>query len=192
MPGLKNILISAGFILILISCGQAQQSDLKNYSSDLEILLDSLGISANEIHLKIDKSDYILSFMADTIIVKQYPVVFGGNPLDDKLRQGDQCTPEGNFLVRTKYPHRSWEKFIWINYPTEESWIKHRQAKRDGIIEESDGIGGEIGIHGVPSGTNTMIDQRINWTLGCISLKNKDINEFYPYILDGTPVFIEK
>jgi murein L,D-transpeptidase YafK len=56
--------------------------------------------------------------MADTIIIKQYPVVLGGNPVDDKLLQGDLCTPEGNFLIHAKYPHKSWEKFIWINYPT--------------------------------------------------------------------------
>jgi hypothetical protein len=95
-------------------------------------------------------------------------------------------------MVHTKYPHRSWDKFIWINYPTEDSWKKHRQAKRDGIIDQSAKIGGEIGIHGVPAGTDNLIDLRMNWTLGCISLKNNDINDFYPFIKAGTAVIIER
>jgi lipoprotein-anchoring transpeptidase ErfK/SrfK len=84
------------------------------------------------------------------------------------------------------------EDVNWINYPTEDSWKKHRQAKEDGLIDESDGIGGEIGIHGVPWNMDYLIDDRMNWTLGCISLKNDDINDFYPCILEGTLVIIEK
>jgi murein L,D-transpeptidase YafK len=185
--------ISAGLAIILLiaGCGHSQES-LKNYSLDLGFLIDSMDIAAGDIHVGIDKSDYTLSLFAGTRVIKQYPVVFGSNPVKDKLRQGDRCTPEGEFLVRTKYPHRRWEKFIWINYPTAESWEKHRKAKREGIIEESDGIGGEIGIHGVPFGMDYMIDRRMNWTLGCISLKNKDINEIYPYLSAGSRVLIEK
>jgi len=191
MPGMKSMLTCISFILILIGCAHSQDRH-KNYSVGLKLLLDSLNVSSENIHIGIDKSDYRLSILADTIVIKQYPVVFGGNPVDDKFRQGDSCTPEGEFQVRTKYPHRSWQKFIWINYPTEDSWQKHRQAKRDGLIDESDGIGGEIGIHGVPHGTDYMIEQRMNWTLGCISLKNKDINEIYPYISTGSLIIIQK
>lgn len=178
-------------IFLLTGCGQSQDV-LKNYSLNLEGLLDSLAIPEDRIHIAVDKSEYILSIMADTLVIKQYPVVFGSNPVDDKLRQGDQCTPEGRFKVRTKYPHRSWDKFIWIDYPNEDSWAKHNRAKRDGIIEESASIGGEIGIHGVPRETDEIIDLGLNWTLGCISLKNKDINDFYSYIHTGTLVIIEK
>jgi murein L,D-transpeptidase YafK len=178
-------------VVLSCSCGHSQRS-LKNYSANLGDLLDSLSVDPSGIHIHIDKGDYRLSVVSDTFIIKQYPVVFGGNPVDDKLRQGDMCTPEGRFKVITKYPHRSWDKFIWLDYPTEDSWRKHRQAKREGIINQSARIGGEIGIHGVPKGTDNMIDIRMNWTLGCISLKNKDVNDFYPYIRKGTVVTIEK
>jgi murein L,D-transpeptidase YafK len=163
-----------------------------NGDHDLKILVDSLGIRNDQIRISIHKSGYRLSVFADSVLLKEYPVVFGGNPVDDKLRQGDLCTPEGEFRVRAKYPHRHWEKFIWINYPTEASWEKHRNAKREGLINESVGIGGEIGIHGVPEGTDFIIDRKINWTLGCISMKNRDVSEIYPYINVGTPVTIER
>jgi murein L,D-transpeptidase YafK len=145
-----------------------------------------------KILIKIDKSDYQLNVYSSDTLIKTYPVVFGGNPIDDKLQQGDSCTPEGDFYIVSKYPHRSWSKFIWINYPTADSWRKHKKAKADGSIPKNAKIGGEIGIHGVPEGTDTMISNQFNWTLGCISLKNKDINEIYPFIDKKTRIHIQK
>ena len=188
---MKSIFATLCVILLITGCIHSQDP-LINYLFELEVLLDSLELEADQIHIEIDKSEFILSVVADTLVIKQYPIVLGGNYRDDKLRQGDRCTPEGRFRVITKYPHRSWDKFIWIDYPNEDSWRKHRQAKLDGSIEESAGIGGEIGIHGVPNGADELIDLGVNWTLGCISLKNKDIDDFYPFIHKGTLVVIEK
>lgn len=184
--------LTIALLLLLTCCYGFSGRDLINYSLPLEGIVDSLNIKPGLLFLHVDKSDFVLSVMADTLILKQYPVVLGGNPVDDKLCQGDQCTPEGEFLVRAKYPHKSWDKFIWIDYPNEQSWEKHRQAKEKGIIRENDKIGGEIGIHGVPNGSSRIIELGINWTLGCISLKNKDINDFYPLISDGTVVIIQQ
>ena len=145
-----------------------------------------------QIQLVIDKSDYTLKvFTADTL-VKTYAVVFGGNPVEDKEKEGDRRTPEGVFGVRDKYPHRNWSKFIWIDYPNAASWEKFNQQKAAGIIKEGETIGGEIGIHGVPEGKDNMIDEKRNWTLGCISMKNADINEIYPYITKQTQITIQK
>jgi murein L,D-transpeptidase YafK len=185
-------LLSLALLLFLTCCHGFSNRNLINYSVPLDRLLDSLDLERDMISIYIDKSNFVLSVRADTTIIKQYPVVLGGNPVDDKLRQGDQCTPEGIFLIQAKYPHKNWEKFIWINYPTEESWQKHRKAKEAGVIDAHVKIGGEIGIHGVPEGTDGMIDLRMNWTLGCISLKNKDINDFYPFVSKGTRVIIQQ
>ena len=154
--------------------------------------MDSLNINGSPVSVEIDKSENWLRILVDTIVLKQYPVVFGGNPDDDKRMQGDECTPEGKFTVRSKYPHKSWSKFIWIDYPNEESWKKHNQAKRNGEIPGNAKIGGEIGIHGVPKGSDFLIDMKMNWTLGCISMKNKDVNEIYPYIHKNTLINIHK
>ncbi|MBN1950740.1 MAG: L,D-transpeptidase [Bacteroidales bacterium] len=163
---------------------------LINYSKSLPSLLDSLDIAKEDLLLKIDKSDYTLTIATDSLIIKEYPCVFGGNPIDDKRKEGDQCTPEGEFHMITKYPHKSWSKFIWIDYPTTDSWRKHKAAKANGNIPGSASIGGEIGIHGVPEGMDELIDRKYNWTLGCISLKNKDVNEIYPYMTKSIPILI--
>jgi len=144
------------------------------------------------VNIFIDKSEYTLAiFTADTL-VKKYNVVFGGNPVDDKHKEGDKRTPEGVFGMRDKYPHRNWSKFIWIDYPNADSWEKFNQRKANGIIKEGETIGGEVGIHGVPEGKDHLIDDKHNWTLGCISMKNNDINEIYPYITKQTQITIQK
>ncbi len=188
---LKSLVIYFLLLFFALSC-KADDIDYKNYNKPLANIIVELGISTSRISILIDKSDYKLTILADSIIVKEYPVVLGGNPVDDKLMQGDECTPEGTFSIISKYPHSSWSKFIWINYPTDESWAKHNKAKNEGLIPMDAKIGGEIGIHGVPNNLSMIVDLKYNWTLGCISLKNKDINEIYPYITESTVIVIQK
>ena len=179
-------------ILFTLSCSSKEDNSLNNYNYTLTELFDSLNIDKNKITILIDKSDYKLSVFIDTFSIKEYPVVFGGNPVDDKLQQGDDCTPEGTFNMILKYPHKEWNKFIWINYPNDESWEKHKSAKEENLIPQDAKIGGEIGIHGVPEGFDKLIDLKFNWTLGCVSLKNKDVDEIYPYITESTEIIIQK
>jgi len=170
---------------------KAQSGTYINHKLPLSDIITSRGLSADSLSILIDKSDYKLTVLIGDQIIKEYPVVFGGNPIDDKLRQGDGCTPEGDFHMISKYPHKSWSKFIWIDYPTSDSWRKHNKAKKEGRIPGNADIGGQIGIHGVPKGTELMISQRYNWTLGCISMTNRDVNELYPYIQKHTLIRIQ-
>ncbi|UCH13152.1 MAG: L,D-transpeptidase [Bacteroidales bacterium] len=179
-------------IFFTLSCSSKEDNSLSNYNYSLAALFDSLNIDSNQIIIHIDKSRYRLSIFKDTLLIKDYPVVLGGNPVDDKLQQGDNCTPEGTFKMILKYPHKEWNKFIWIDYPNDESWEKHKAAKEANLIPQDANIGGEIGIHGVPEGFDNLIDLKFNWTLGCISLKNKDVDEIYPYITESTEIIIQK
>lgn len=165
---------------------------LINFMTPLERILDSLEINPLSLHLEIDKSDYTLGVCSGREILKQYLVVFGGNPVDDKLIEGDQCTPEGSFKVVTKYPHSIWSRFILIDYPNEASMRRFNEAKSAGLIPPDANPGGDIGIHGVPEYCDYAINIRDNWTLGCISLKNRDIIELYEYVNNNTKVIIRK
>ena len=156
----------------------------------LSKLMDSLQYDKTETRIYIDKSDLTLGIYVDQQLIKLYPIVLGKNQVDDKRREGDNCTPEGKFIIRDLYPHKSWSKFIWVNYPTEESYAKHNAAKAAGTVKQSAGIGGEIGIHGVPDGTDYMIDEKMHWTAGCISLKNVHVNEIFEYVQVGTSIEI--
>lgn len=168
------------------------KSILINYQIPLDRLKDSLKLNKTHARIFVAKSKYVLSIIIDSTVVKSYPVVLGFNPTDDKLKEGDGCTPEGKFKIKSKYPHKSWSKFIWFDYPNEASWVKHKQAKKKRLIPENSTIGGDVGIHGVPKGADYAIDQKQNWTLGCVSLKNKDIDEIYDFVFIGMTVEIER
>jgi murein L,D-transpeptidase YafK len=122
--------------------------------------------------------------------VKSYPVVLGHNPRNDKLEQGDRCTPEGVYRVVTKYPHAKWSKFILLNYPTRKNWLKFAEAKRRGQIPYDAQIGGDIGIHGTEYDYQNIMGE--NWTFGCVALKNRDVNELYRLVEPGSIVVIQR
>ena len=162
---------------------------LLNYERSLTEILGNR-TDLDNVSLLVEKSKYRLTVFYGEEPIKSYPVVFGGNPKGDKLHEGDRKTPEGIFRVRDLYPHSAWSKFIWLDYPTSASWRKHFKAKLAGEIDFSLPIGGEIGIHGVPSGGDILIEQGSNWTLGCVSLKNKDVDEIYQFVKARTIVEI--
>jgi murein L,D-transpeptidase YafK len=171
---------------------KSKNREIINQNIPVTKLIDSLNIDVKKIYLLIEKHEYLLSILSDSMLIKQFPVVFGKNPIDDKLREGDYCTPEGTFCIVNKYSHSKWSKFVLIDYPNQESWRKFNNALNNGIIPSDSRIGGEIGIHGVPEGEDIAIDVRDNWTLGCISMKRDDINELYEVVNINTRVLIKK
>ncbi len=163
---------------------------LLNYNQPIAELIATANIDKTKTSILIEKSKYRLTLYYNQDPLKSYPVVFGKNPGEDKLKEGDFRTPEGIFTIRDLYNHPNWSKFIWLDYPNKTSWQKHFQAKIGGKIKWSDSIGGEVGIHGVPASEDNLIDKRSNWTWGCISLKNKDVDELYQLVQQGTKVEI--
>jgi murein L,D-transpeptidase YafK len=139
--------------------------------------------------LVVRKQSRKMSVFKGTRPLKMYPVVLGHNPRNDKLEQGDRCTPEGVYRVVYKYPHPKWSKFILLNYPTPENWHKFAEAKKRGQIPMDAQIGGDIGIHGTEDDQKNIMGE--NWTFGCIALKNKDIDELYRLVQSGSIVVIQ-
>lgn len=176
---MKNILL----VIVLSSYAVFGQKSLQN-------IVQERKIPKSELKIFIDKSDYQLSVFYKQEKLITYPCVFGFNAVDDKHQEGDGCTPEGTFGIRSKYAHRSWSYFIWIDYPNKESWRRFNARKANGTIEKSATIGGEVGIHGVPAGMDDLISKRQNWTLGCISLTTAAITDLYKSIGDGTKIEI--
>jgi hypothetical protein len=129
-----------------------------NPTQPLQVLLKDADKS--KVSILVEKSKYRLTVFYQLQPVKSYAIVLGSNPTGDKRSQGDKKTPEGIFRIRDRYPHPDWSRFIWLNYPTGQSWRKHFQAKLAGKLSWFLPIGDEIGIHGVPNGGDHLIDQR--------------------------------
>ena len=174
----------------IVNCQTESANELLNKNKAIASLINLKQLDKKAIALVIEKSKYKLTVYYQKKPIKSYAIVLGANPKDDKLRQGDKRTPEGVFHVKELYYHSEWSKFILLDYPNQDSWRKFAQAKARGEVKASDDIGGEIGIHGVEKGQDWLIDRKINWTLGCVSLKNKDVDEIYPLLQRGTTIEI--
>jgi murein L,D-transpeptidase YafK len=132
------------------------------------------------VYIIVDKSDYELQVYDDEGWYATYPVVFGNKSQDDKMVAGDRKTPEGTF------------KILMLDYPTKESWEKFNLRKAQGIIPRSASIGGGIALHGTWPNDNIVVDDYTNWTQGCVSLRNDDIDEISEFVHSGTKVIIRK
>lgn len=154
--------------------------------------LDPHDIDRDKVFLLIDKTNYRLYLYEDTKLLKTYKVVFGSNDLSDKRMQGDKKTPEGTFHIIDKRIDSRWSRFILLDYPNKESIEKFNSRKSHGQIPKNAKIGGGIGIHGSRPRVQLGVDLRINWTDGCIGMKNADVDELYSIIKDGTPVVIRR
>lgn len=144
------------------------------------------------VRIIIDKSSYELYVYDQKGWFATYPVVFGNNSLDDKKMEGDRNTPEGNFKIANKRVHEKWDRYMGLDYPTMESLQKFKMRKQRGEIPASASPGGGVGIHGTWPHDDYVIDNYKNWTNGCISLKNEDVEDLYSYVPVGTPVTIRK
>lgn len=142
------------------------------------------------VYIIVDKSDYELQVYDDEGWYATYPVVFGNKDLGDKMKEGDKKTPEGTFRIISKKPHQKWHKMLMLDYPTKESWAKFKDRKAKGLIPASAKIGGGIAIHGTWPNDNLVVDDYTNWTQGCVSLKNEDLDELDQFLPVGTKVII--
>lgn len=191
------LIIFGGLALFVSQTGYCSRNPFKSSGNPtsttaLSDLLKEKNIHPKDVHIEVSKKRYSLSVVFGKTIVKSYPIVLGSDPVNDKRMEGDQCTPEGSFRIQSKYPHNKWSKFMWLNYPTTESYQKHRMAKKKGEIPSYARIGGEVGIHGVKQGQDFLVKRGINWTKGCISLQNDHIDELFDVIQVNTEVIIYK
>jgi len=152
------------------------------------LLLISTVLNAEEtvdkvVVLKLEKKLILFSGVKK---VKEYSVVFGDNPKGHKQQEGDERTPEGNYILDYKNSNSSFYKSIHISYPNEED---KKRAKDRGVSPD-----GDIMIHGQKNGWGWLspVMQFFNWTDGCIAITNSEMDELWIIIKVGTPIEIKQ
>lgn len=132
----------------------------------------------------VTKSESSMALMRDGKIVKQYRIAMGDLPVGHKLKEGDQRTPQGRYILDYKKSDSAYYKSIHISYPNEEDKFR---AKALGIPP-----GGMIMIHGQnpKSSMSPEEAQRYNWTNGCIAITNAEMDEVWKVVDAGTPIEI--
>jgi len=113
--------------------------------------------------------------------LRAYDIDLGFAPIGDKKVSGDGKTPEGDYVIDRRNPDSRFHLSIGIDYPNEKDIADAKTLGED--------PGGDIFIHGL----GTMISRRKpDWTWGCISVTNNEIEEIYAMVNDGTPISIYK
>ena len=172
---------------------QAPPGNLTPEQKDIADLLNKngyRGAGGKPTVIVVHKTSRKLTLYQGITPLKSFPIVLGNDPFNDKLCQGDTCTPEGVYHIRAKYPHPKWDKFIWLDYPNTQNWLKFARAKKAGKVPADADIGGQVGIHGTEDPYKNLSGE--NWTKGCVSLLNNDLDEIYPLVSDKTLVVIRK
>jgi murein L,D-transpeptidase YafK len=126
--------------------------------------------------------------------IRSYPAVFGIGGSKDKLHEGDRRTPTGLYAIIGRRRHPRWRRFLLLDYPNLHDAERYEVAMRAGRIpmlgNEPAGMGGAVGIHGTDK--PELNHKGVDWTFGCISLANADVDELARLVPVGTQVLIEE
>ena len=149
--------------------------------------------------IKIYKEKRRLEIYGDDKLIGEFKIALGGEPIGDKIKEGDKKTPEGKYCICTRNDKSKYTLFMGLTYPNIED---AQRGLEDGLIDKqlfkeityeiengkrpnwSTPLGGAVGIHG--GGTNS------DWTWGCIALSDEDIKIIWEYTKMNTPVEIYK
>jgi murein L,D-transpeptidase YafK len=133
----------------------------------------------------VEKHKHKLTLFQLGIPVRTYQVALGKQPVGDKLRIGDNRTPEGLFHIDYKNPDSRYHMALHISYPDAEHVAKSRAAHAK--------PGGDIMIHGLPAAYADLgAKHRLyDWTEGCIAVTNVEIDEIWRAIPPGSPILIK-
>ncbi|MEO2166671.1 MAG: L,D-transpeptidase [bacterium] len=134
----------------------------------------------------VDRSCRTLSLYRNGEWVRTWRDVVFGRGAGVKRHEGDRRTPQGLYRVVGKRPHARWARFLLLDYPNPADVEAHGAARRAGTIEN--GVGGAIGIHGTDA--PLLNRAHVDWTLGCISLRDSEVRELDRDVPVGTPVWI--
>ncbi len=132
----------------------------------------------------IEKSARRLTLFRGGKPIKAYRVALGREPEGKKSCEGDCKTPEGCYVIDYRNENSRFHRALHISYPSEED---RRQAAAQGISPGSD-----IMIHGLKNGMGWIGKGHLvdDWTLGCIAVTNREIDEIWELTPVGTKVEI--
>ena len=158
--------------------------------------------------IRVDKSDSTLILENNAgKKIKEYTISTGRGGRGDKKEVGDKKTPVGTYYVTGFNEKSKFDYFIRINYPNLKDayyGYKSRKISKDDFKRISNAIksglqppqntklGGAIGIHGIGRETSKklLIHRNIDWTEGCVALRNFEVWQLKDFVSVGTKVVI--
>ena len=133
----------------------------------------------------VRKGPRTLELYRGSQLLRTYTIALGRTPLGHKQQEGDGRTPEGQYVLDYRNPKSSFHRSLHVSYP----------AASDTTSAKSRGVspGGMIMVHGIRNGFGFVgrLHRLFDWTDGCIAVTDRDIEEIWRVVPDGTPILIE-
>jgi len=130
------------------------------------------------------RSAHQLQLINDGKPLKTYRISLGKNPKGTKLMEGDRRTPEGFYWIDWRKTSDRFNLAMHISYPNISDAAR---ARREGVKP-----GSMIMIHGTPDAEDypEELFHTLDWTDGCIGMRNVDMREVWNLVKDGTMIEI--
>lgn len=130
------------------------------------------------------KSERRLHLVSRGELLRSYRVSLGKQPLGPKRREGDQRTPEGFYWIDWRKTSDKYNLAMHISYPNAKD---RARARAEGVPP-----GNMIMLHGTPLDEEypEWFFHTLDWTEGCIALTNRDMQEVWQLVRDGTLIEI--
>jgi murein L,D-transpeptidase YafK len=129
--------------------------------------------------VQVFKAQRRMILLHNGTVLQSYEIALGGNPVGDKHVEGDGRTPEGLYYINRRNPRSTYHLSLGISYPNDTD-----RAEAKALGKEP---GGDIFVHG-RDGRNRGRGK--DWTVGCIAVKDGEMEEIYSMVRLGTPIFI--
>jgi len=132
----------------------------------------------------VDKGNRKLHLLREGAPFRTFDIALGFAPEGDKEEEGDQKTPEGEYMLDGRNPDSDFFLSIHVSYPNA---ADRATARKKGVNP-----GGQIMIHGQPNIPNysTAYYAREDWTNGCIAVSNSDMIDIWLMTPDDVPIQI--
>jgi murein L,D-transpeptidase YafK len=136
-------------------------------------------------HVVVLKSERRLQLYHGPELIRAYRISLGRNPVGPKQQIGDGRTPEGDYHLDYRKADSSFHRALHISYP---SASDSASARARGVEP-----GGLIMVHGMKNhfGWIGRAHRAIDWTDGCVAVTNREIEEIWRVVPDGTPITIK-
>lgn len=138
-------------------------------------IADSVVVLKSERTLRLYKNDHL---------IREFRVALGFDPVGDKREEGDNRTPEGQYVLDHRNTQSQFFLSIRVSYP---SAADVSEARARGVSP-----GGQIMIHGQPNEPrySPAYYQSTDWTNGCIAVSNLAMIDIWLMTTPETPISI--
>ena len=149
---------------------------------EVQAALESLALDARNVGAKAARR---LALYQRGVLLKSYAVSLGPDPISPKWREGDGRTPEGEYRIDYRKADSSFHRALHISYP----------GPKDIAVARAHGVspGGLVMIHGTKNGLSRHQEEQLpaDWTNGCVAVTDREIDEIWRMVPDGTRIIFE-